>query len=120
MSPQLLEQPDGLDAASCAYRQSSELRPLCYALSEQQQHHSDSHRHVHVHAQGSSCEHGRCEAGRYFLGAPPPSRDTWWGSSRSIVPLSRSSVENQDGFDIGAVHSYGGEKYRTDTFYICT
>ncbi|XP_072249456.1 single-minded homolog 1-A [Leuresthes tenuis] len=110
-SPQL-EQSEGLDT-SYSYRQFSDPRTLCYSLSEEQ-HHTTSdndHTHFHTHGQGQSCERGRCEAGRYFLGAPPPGRDTRWGSARSFVPLSKSSLESHDGHDssmprITAIHSY--------------
>ncbi|XP_069573383.1 single-minded homolog 1-A-like, partial [Brachyistius frenatus] len=112
-SPQLLEQTDGLDA-SCIYRQFSDPRTLCYSLSEEQHHSSgEGHAHLHPHAQGQSCERGRCEAGRYYLGAPPPGREAWWGTARSILPLSKSSLENHEGYDssmtqITAIHSYHG------------
>ncbi|XP_044216422.1 single-minded homolog 1-A [Thunnus albacares] len=112
-SPLLMEQSEGLDA-SCVYKQFTDNRPLCYSLSEEQHHTtSDSHAHLHTHAHGQSCERGRCEAGRYFLGAPPPGRDTWWGSTRSILPLSKGSLENHEGYEssmphITAIHSYNG------------
>ncbi|XP_028281258.1 single-minded homolog 1-A [Parambassis ranga] len=110
-SPQLLEHSEGLEA-SCVYRQFTDPRTLCYNLSEEQHHPTtDGLTHHHVHAHGQSCERGRCEAGRYFLGAPPPSRDAWWGTARSI--LSKSSLENHEGYDssmshITAIHSYHG------------
>uniref|UniRef100_A0A3P8S9N2 SIM bHLH transcription factor 1a n=1 Tax=Amphiprion percula TaxID=161767 RepID=A0A3P8S9N2_AMPPE len=108
-SPQLLEQNEGLDA-SCVYRQFTDPRALCYNLSEEQ-HHTTSDGHAHFHGQGQSCERGRCEAGRYFLGAPPPGMDAWWGSARSILPLSKSSLETYEAYDssmphITAIHSY--------------
>ena len=114
-SPQLLEQSEGLDA-SCVYRQFSDPRTLCYSPSEEQR-----HAHLNTHGQGQRCERGRCEAGRYFLGAPPPSSNLLWGSSRSILPLSKSSLENHDGYDssmphITAIHSYNGQ----DPVYIYT
>ncbi|XP_034467246.1 single-minded homolog 1-A [Hippoglossus hippoglossus] len=107
-SPQLLEQSEGLDA-SCVYRQFSDPRTLCYSPSEEQR-----HAHLNTHGQGQRCERGRCEAGRYFLGAPPPSSNVLWGTSRSILPLSKSSLENHDGYDssmphITAIHSYNGQ-----------
>lgn len=114
-SPLLLEQGEGLDA-SCVYKQFTDPRPLCYSLSEEQHHtSSNSHTHLHTHAHGQSCERGRCEAGRYFLGAPPPGRDTWWGTARSILPLSKGSLENHEGYEssmphITAIHSYNGEE----------
>uniref|UniRef100_A0A4W6ES45 SIM bHLH transcription factor 1a n=1 Tax=Lates calcarifer TaxID=8187 RepID=A0A4W6ES45_LATCA len=106
-SPQLLEQSEGLDA-SCVYRQFTDPRTLCYSPSEEQH-----HTNLHTHGQGQSCERGRCEAGRYFLGAPPPSRDVLWGTTRSILPLSKTSLENHDGYDsnmphITAIHSCNG------------
>ncbi|KAJ4930855.1 hypothetical protein JOQ06_025158 [Pogonophryne albipinna] len=112
-SPQLLEHSEGLDA-SCVYRQFSEPRPLCYSLSEEHHHNSsDGYTHLHSQGQGQSCERGRCEAGRYFLGAPPPGRDAWWGNTRSVLPLSKSSLENHEGYDssvphITAIHSHHG------------
>ncbi|KAM7420046.1 hypothetical protein PAMA_014654 [Pampus argenteus] len=110
-SPLLLEQSEGLNS-SCVYKQFTDPLPLCYSLSEDQHHTtSDSHTHLHTHAQGQSCERGRCDAGRYFLGGPPPGRDTWWGTARSILPLSKGSLENHDGYEnsmphITAIHSY--------------
>ncbi|XP_059195444.1 single-minded homolog 1-A [Centropristis striata] len=112
-SPQLLEQSEGLDA-SCVYRQFTDPRTLCYSLSEEHHHTiSNGYTHLHAHGQGQSCERGRCEAGRYFLGAPPPGRDSWWGGTRSIMPLSKNSLENHEGYDssvphIAAIHSYNG------------
>ncbi|KAM9851962.1 single-minded homolog 1-A [Aulostomus maculatus] len=114
-SPQLLEQTED---TSCVYRQFSDPRSLCYSLSEEQHHNSsDTHTHIHMHAQGQSCERGRCEAGRYFLGAPPPpGRDPWWGTTRSILPLSKGSLEHHEGYDssmphITAIHSYHGRSH---------
>ncbi|XP_037640130.1 single-minded homolog 1-A isoform X1 [Sebastes umbrosus] len=112
-SPQLLEQSEGLDT-SCVYRQLPDPRTLCYNLSEEHHHTiGDSYTHLHTQGQGQSCERGRCEAGRYFLGAPPPGRDAWWGTARSVLPLSKSSLENHEGYDssvphITAIHSYNG------------
>lgn len=113
-SPQLLEHSEGLEA-SCVYRQFAGPRTLCYNLSEEQHHPTTdglTHHQHHAHTHGQSCERGRCEAGRYFLGAPPPGRDAWWGTARSI--LSKSSLENHEGYDssmshITAIHSYHGE-----------
>ena len=118
-SPQLLEHSEGLDA-SCVYRQFSDPRSLCYSLSEEHHHNSsDGYTHLHSQGQGQSCERGRCEAGRYFLGAPPPGRDAWWGNTRSVLPLSKSSLENHEGYDssvphITAIHSHHGEEQRLD------
>lgn len=111
-SPRLLEQTEGVDA-SCVYRQFSDPRTLCYNLSEDQ---ITSHTHIHIHGQGQSCERGRCEAGRYFLGAPPPGRETWWDTARSVIPLSKSSLENYEDYDgsvphITAAHSHHGEAF---------
>lgn len=114
-SPQLLEQGEGLDA-SCAYRQFPEPRPLCYSLPLPEEQHTvgDNHTHLHAHAHSQSCERGRCEAGRYFLGAPQPGRDAWWGAARSVLPLAKSSLENREGYDnsiphITAIHSLHGK-----------
>nr|XP_057909253.1 single-minded homolog 1-A isoform X1 [Doryrhamphus excisus] len=114
-SPQLLETNEGLDA-SCVYRQFTDPRPLSYSRSEERHHSTDDHTHVHTHAQGQSCEQGRCEAGRYFLGAPPPGRDTWWSTARSILPLSKGSLENHETLDgntshIAAVHCFHGRNH---------
>ncbi|XP_030580582.1 single-minded homolog 1-A [Archocentrus centrarchus] len=116
-SPQLLEQTEGVDA-SCVYRQFSDPRTLCYSLTPEDQHHitSNSHTHFRVHGQGQGCERGRCEAGRYFLGAPPPGREKWWDTARSIIPLSKSSLETYEGYDssmphITAVHTYHGRSH---------
>ncbi|TNN71052.1 Single-minded 1-A [Liparis tanakae] len=109
-SPQLLEQGEGPDA-SCVYRQLPDPRSLCYSLSEE--HHHNNGGDGYAHGQGQSCDRSRCEAGRYYLGAPPPRRDTWWGTAGSVLPLSKSSSENQEGCDGGAphgtaVHGYNG------------
>ncbi|XP_029958844.1 single-minded homolog 1-A [Salarias fasciatus] len=111
-SPQLLEHGDGPDA-SCGYRQLPDSRSLCYSLAEEQHHAAAD---GHAHGQGQSCERGRCEAGRYFLGAPPPGREAWWGAARSILPLSKSSLENHEGYEgivphITAIHSYHGRSH---------
>ncbi|XP_037836299.1 single-minded homolog 1-A [Kryptolebias marmoratus] len=108
-SPQL-EHSDVLDA-SYSYRQFSDPRGLCYSLSDEQQHHTNSD--VHTHSQGQSCDRAQCDAGRYFLGAPPPSRDTWWGAARTLVPLTKSCLENNEGYNgsmphITAIHNYHG------------
>ncbi|XP_040022196.2 single-minded homolog 1-A [Gasterosteus aculeatus] len=101
-SPQLLEPSEGPDA-SCVYRQFPDPRSLCYSLSEEHRH-GDGYTHLHAHGQALTCERSRCEAGRYFLGAPPPGRDTWRGTARSVLPPSKSS----EGCDIGTIHSYNG------------
>ncbi|KAK6326518.1 hypothetical protein J4Q44_G00021630 [Coregonus suidteri] len=107
-SPQLLEQGEGL-GASCAYKQFSEPRPLCYSLPITEEHHhhtpSDSHSHLHTHGHNQTCERGRCEAGRYFLGAPQGGREAWWGASRSVLPLAKtSSLENGEGYESSVPH----------------
>ncbi|XP_022606827.1 single-minded homolog 1-A-like [Seriola dumerili] len=109
-SPQLLEHSEGLDA-SCVYRQFTDPRTPCYSPSEEQH-----HTHLHTHGQGQRCERSRCEAGRYFLGAPPPSGNVFWGTTRSIIPLSKSSLENHDGYHssmphITAIHNYNGQAH---------
>ncbi|XP_062322501.1 single-minded homolog 1-A [Osmerus eperlanus] len=98
-SPQLLEQGEGLDA-SCAYRQFCEPRPLCYSLPLSDNHHGDGRLHTHAHTQ--TCEHGCCEAGRYFLGAPQPGREAWWGAARSVLQPGRPTGETGEGYE-GAV-----------------
>ncbi|XP_061146149.1 single-minded homolog 1-A [Syngnathus typhle] len=86
-SPQMLETNEGMDT-SCVYKQFADPGPLCYSVSEEQHRTGDGHKQVHVHAQSQNCERGRCEAGRYFLGAPPGS-----------MP------------HIAAVHSYNGRNH---------
>ncbi|XP_061529573.1 single-minded homolog 1-A isoform X2 [Phycodurus eques] len=111
-TPQMLETNEGMDT-SYAYKRFTDPDPLCFSASEEQRRTGDGHKHVRVHAQGRSCERGRCKAGRYFLGVPPPSSDTWWSKTRAILPLSKGSVENHEGYDrcmphITAVPSYDG------------
>nr|XP_061800544.1 single-minded homolog 1-A-like [Nerophis lumbriciformis]XP_061800553.1 single-minded homolog 1-A-like [Nerophis lumbriciformis] len=114
-SPQLLETNEGPDT-SCVYKQFSEPRPLRH-----HHHAADGHPLVHARAQGQSCEQGRCEAGRYFLGSPPPRRDMWWSTARSILPLSKGSLENHEAYagsmpHITAVHCYhGGSHWDEDS-----
>ncbi|XP_028326684.1 single-minded homolog 1-A [Gouania willdenowi] len=100
-SPQLLDQSEGQDA-SYAYTHFSDSRALCHGPSEE---------HQSTHGQRQSCRRACCEAGRYFLGAPPPSRDTWWSSTHL-----KSSVENNEGFNhstphISSMHSYQGRSH---------
>uniref|UniRef100_A0A4W5Q207 SIM bHLH transcription factor 1a n=1 Tax=Hucho hucho TaxID=62062 RepID=A0A4W5Q207_9TELE len=108
-SPQLLEQGEGL-GASCAYRQFSEPRPHCYSLPITEEHHhhhtpSESHSHLDTHGHNQTCERGRCEAGRYFLGAPQGGREAWWGAARSVLPLAKtSSLENGEGYESSVPH----------------
>lgn len=102
-SPHLWEYSDSLDA-SCVYRQFTDSRRLCHGLYEEQHHTtSDSHAHLHAHGQ-THCERGRCEAGRYFLGPPPSGRDTWWGTTQSLIPMSKSSLENHEGYERSVPH----------------
>lgn len=122
-SPQLLEHSEGLDV-SCVYRQFTDTRTLCHSPYEDLHHTtSDGHTHLHTHGQGKSCEWGRCEAGRYFLGAPPSGRDAWWGTTRTLVPLSKSSLENHEGYErsmqhFTAIHSYHGEDAELGHFHL--
>lgn len=116
-SPQL-DPSEGLDM-SCVYRQFTDTRSLCHSLYEEQLHTAAP---GHTHAQGQSCEHGRCEAGRYFLGGPPSGRETWWDGTRSLVPPSKSSMENHEGCErnmphITAVHNYHGEVFHKSLMY---
>uniref|UniRef100_A0A4W5R5G3 SIM bHLH transcription factor 1a n=1 Tax=Hucho hucho TaxID=62062 RepID=A0A4W5R5G3_9TELE len=98
-SPQLLDQGEGL-GASCAYRQFSEPRPLCYSLPI-----TEDHSHLDTHGHRQTCERGRCEAGRYFLGAPQGGREAWWGAARSVLPLAKtSSLENGEGYESSVPH----------------
>nr|XP_046157653.1 single-minded homolog 1-A-like [Oncorhynchus gorbuscha] len=107
-SPQLLERGEGL-SASCAYRQFSEPRPLCYSLPITEEHHhhipSESHPHLDRHGHNQTCERGRCEAGRYFLGAPQGGTEAWWGAARSVLPLAKTSpLENGEGYESSVPH----------------
>ncbi|XP_038849163.1 single-minded homolog 1-A-like [Salvelinus namaycush] len=108
-SPQLLEQGEGL-GASCAYRQFSEPRPLCYSLPITEEHHhhhtpSESHSHLDRHGHNQTCERGHCEAGRYFLGAPQGGTEAWWGAAHSVLPLAKtSSLENGEGYESNVPH----------------
>uniref|UniRef100_A0A3B5MGU8 SIM bHLH transcription factor 1b n=1 Tax=Xiphophorus couchianus TaxID=32473 RepID=A0A3B5MGU8_9TELE len=95
-SPQLSEHME----ASYSCRNLSDPQSLCYNLSEEQ-HHTTSD--IHAHGQGQSCERGRCDAGRYFLGAPPTSRDTWFSTAQSFIPLSKRYLNNHDGYN--SIHS---------------
>lgn len=113
-SPQLLEHNESIDV-SCVYRQFADTRTLCHSLHEERHHTTgDGHAHLHTHGQGQSCERGRCEAGRYFLGAPPSGRDAWWSAARTLIPLCKSSLENHEGYDssiphLTAIQSYHGK-----------
>ncbi|XP_023564213.1 single-minded homolog 1 isoform X2 [Octodon degus] len=98
-SPQLLdaaERPGSQHDAACAYRQFSDRGALCYGFA------LDPARLVedrHFHSQ--ACEGGRCEAGRYFLGAPQAGREPWWGA-RAALPLTKASPESRDAYESGA------------------
>ncbi|XP_014882067.1 single-minded homolog 1-A-like, partial [Poecilia latipinna] len=111
--PQLSEHME----ASYGYRNLSDPQSLCCSLSEEQHHTtSDIHTHIHAHGQGQSCERGRCIAGRYFLGAPPTSRDTWFSTARSFIPLSKRYLDNHDGYNsslasISAIQSKQGQPH---------
>ncbi|MED6294990.1 hypothetical protein CHARACLAT_026763, partial [Characodon lateralis] len=114
-SPQL-EPSEGMDA-SYSYRNFSDPRSLCYSLSEEHHHTtSNIHTHFHTHGQGQSCERGRCDAGRYFLGAPPASRETWFGTARPFIPLTKSCLDNSDGYSnsvarVSAIQSSQGRAH---------
>ncbi|XP_059921301.1 single-minded homolog 1-A [Gadus macrocephalus] len=100
-SPHLLEQSEGSES-TCAYRQLPDPRPVCYGLPLSEEHHAVANGHAH----NQGCERGRCEAGRYFLGPPPPAgRDAWWGSARSMAPTPKGpSLENPEGYDGSMPH----------------
>ncbi|ELK00053.1 Single-minded like protein 1 [Pteropus alecto] len=139
-SPQLLDptdRPGSQHDASCAYRQFSDRSSLCYGFALD---HSRLVEERHFHTQ--ACEGGRCEAGRYFLGAPPAGREPWWGS-RAALPLTKASPESREAYEnsmphIASVHrihgrghwdedsvvsspdpgsaSESGDRYRTDQY----
>ncbi|XP_051020367.1 single-minded homolog 1 isoform X1 [Acomys russatus] len=98
-SPQLLdpERPGSQHEVSCAYRQFSDRSSLCYGFALD--HRLVEDRHFHTQA----CEGGRCEAGRYFLGAPPAGRDPWWGS-RAALPLTKASPESREAYENSMPH----------------
>eukprot|EP00066_Takifugu_rubripes_P014208 XP_011603474.1 PREDICTED: single-minded homolog 1-A-like [Takifugu rubripes] len=98
-SPQL-DHSDSLDG-SCTYRQFADTQLLCNSLYREQLYGATSGR---AHTQGQGCERGRCEAGRYFLGPPPMTREVWWGGARPIISLTKSSLENH----MTAAHSCHG------------
>ncbi|KAM4772206.1 single-minded homolog 1 [Rhinophrynus dorsalis] len=113
-SPQLLdpiERPSSHQHdVSCAYRQYPDRSGLCFGFTLD---HSRLNDDRHHHSQ--SCEGGRCEAGRYFLGSPQTGRESWWGS-RSVLPLSKSSPESKDGYEtnmphIASVHRIHGRNH---------
>ncbi|KAB0353120.1 hypothetical protein FD754_017977 [Muntiacus muntjak] len=139
-SPQLLDpadRPGSQHDASCAYRQFSDRGSLCYGFALD---HSRLVEERHFHTQ--ACEGGRCEAGRYFLGAPQAGREPWWGS-RAALPLTKASPESREAYEssmphIASVHrihgrghwdeesvvsspdpgsaSESGDRYRTEQF----
>lgn len=100
-SPQL-DLSDSLDG-SCIYRQIADTRSLCNSLYREQLHGATS---GHAHAQAPSCERGRCEAGRYFLGPPPPGREAWWGGARPLMSSTKRSLDHMT-----AAHSCHGENW---------
>ncbi|CAH7318185.1 Sim1 [Phodopus roborovskii] len=99
-SPQLLdpERPGSQHEVSCAYRQFPDRSSLCYGFALDHSRLVDD-RHFHTQA----CEGGRCEAGRYFLGAPPTGRDPWWGS-RATLPLTKASPESREAYENSMPH----------------
>ncbi|XP_010605507.1 single-minded homolog 1 [Fukomys damarensis] len=100
-SPQLLdpaERPGSQHDASCAYRQFSDRSSLCYGFALD---HSRLVEDRHFH--GQACEGGRCEAGRYFLGAPQAGREPWWGS-RAALPLTKASPESREAYENSMPH----------------
>lgn len=112
-SPQLLdpERPGSQHEVSCAYRQFPDRSSLCYGFALD---HSRLVEDRHFHTQ--ACEGGRCEAGRYFLGAPPTGRDPWWGS-RAGLPLTKASPESREAYEnsmphITSVHRIHGKSSR--------
>ncbi|XP_075897230.1 single-minded homolog 1-A isoform X2 [Nelusetta ayraudi] len=119
-SPQLLEHNDSIDV-SCVYRQFTDGRALGHGPYEEHQRAAgDGHaHHLHARGQGQSCERGRCEAGRYFLGGGgTPGRDAWWSAARTLIPLrAKSSSEAQEGYDGGGashlatIQSYHGRAH---------
>ncbi|OCT80433.1 single-minded homolog 1 [Xenopus laevis] len=113
-SPQLLdpiERPSSHQHdVSCAYRQYPDRSSLCFGFALDHSRLSDDRHH---HSQ--SCEEGRCEAGRYFLGSPQTERGTWWGS-RSMLPLPKTSPDGKDIYEatmphIASVHRAHGRSH---------
>ena len=115
-SPQLLdpaERPGSQHDASCAYRQFSERGSLCYGFALD---HSRLVEERHFHTQ--ACEGGRCEAGRYFLGAPQAGREPCWGS-RAALPLTKASPESREAYEssmphiasVHRIHGKGGPRH---------
>lgn len=86
-SPPLLldaAEPGAPPEAACAYR------PLCYGLAPGER-----------PPPPQACARGRCEAGRYFLGAPPAGREPWWGP-RAAPPAPKASPESRAAYEGGA------------------
>lgn len=116
-SPQLLdpERPGSQHELSCAYRQFPDRSSLCYGFALD---HSRLVEDRHFHTQ--ACEGGRCEAGRYFLGAPPTGRDPWWGS-RAALPLTKASPESREAYEnsmphITSIHRIHGKSLKVTRF----
>lgn len=96
--PDPADRPGPQRDAACAYRQLSDRGPLCYGFALEHPRLVEE-RHLHTQA----CEGGRCEAGRYFLGAPPAGREAWWGS-REALPRTKASPESRDAYGSGMPH----------------
>ncbi|KAM9797926.1 single-minded homolog 1-A [Neosynchiropus ocellatus] len=97
-SPHVLEHSEGLEALRVFGQLTDPLQ--LYSLSKE-----PHHRDTRFHGLAHSCEHNvRCEAGRYFLGAPPSSRDSWWGSAHAILPLSKFSLDTDEESDSSMLH----------------
>ncbi|XP_034264954.1 single-minded homolog 1 isoform X2 [Pantherophis guttatus] len=101
-SPQLMDPTERPNSqhhdVSCAYRQYSDRGALCYGFAVDHSRLADDR-----HFQSQTCEGGRCEAGRYFLGTPQPGREAWWGS-RSGLPLTKSSPESREAYESNMPH----------------
>lgn len=113
-SPQL-DLSDSLDG-SCVYRQIVEPRSLCNGLHRERLHGATS---GHAHAQGPSCEPGRCQAGRYFLGPPPAGREAWWGGARNrsvVCPAGPWDEDSTLSSPDGGSASDSGDRYQTDLY----
>ncbi|KAL0965063.1 hypothetical protein UPYG_G00276260 [Umbra pygmaea] len=103
-SPQLLDHSEGAEGGAYAYRLYPESGSLCYglALSEEDVTHGNGH------PTPPACDRGaRCQAGRYFLGTAPSQsgREAWWDATRSVLSLPKSSLENDEGYDLTSYHS---------------
>ncbi|XP_053737336.1 single-minded homolog 1-A [Synchiropus splendidus] len=106
-SPHVLEHSEGLEALRVFGQLTDPLK--LYSMPEE-----PHHRDIRFHGPAHSCEHdARCEAGRYFLGALSTSRDSWWGSTHSILPMGKFSLDTDEESDssmlqITTVHSTHG------------